>query len=435
MPNLSEMKGLARVVRRSLGGGLTAAVALSLAVAASPARVGAEVQGFTGSWLERAVDLQYELGSDVGFRNAPLIGTHNSFNSQQEMGTGLTPAAANQTAGLVDQLDSGVRSLEIDLRRGPDGAGNDDRPVVCHPLPHAGCTVVTDLGPLLAEVRGWLERSENADQVIVLYLEDDLDDTALHDSAAATIDTELGERIYAPTDAGCQKIDSRLTRDDVRAAGKQVLVVSGCGSGAAWQGEVFSWDDHLEARPRGFEDSPSCGPDFSRHQYQSTLVRYYENAIGVPGTKGGDDGLTPETTSAMVRCGVDLFGFDRLEPLDGRLEATIWSWAPEQPSRGRCALIRAGRHQPAGRWRSVPCGAVRSRPVCRNRSSWSVGKRSLPARRARRYCRRHHSVAAVPRTGYEDQLLLQAMAKRKARTALLGMRRMGSTWVPLDPRG
>ncbi len=33
----------------------------------------------------------------------------------------------------------------------------------------------------------------------------------------------------------------------------------------------------------------------------------------------------------MVRCGVDMVGFDRIDPDDGRLEALIWSWAVDEP--------------------------------------------------------------------------------------------------------
>ena len=50
--------------------------------------------------------------------------------------------------------------------------------------------------------------------------------------------------------------------------------------------------------------------------------------------------LTAETTAEMVRCGVNIIGFDQLQPFDGRLDAMVWSWARNEPSAGggRCAL-------------------------------------------------------------------------------------------------
>jgi hypothetical protein len=42
----------------------------------------------------------------------------------------------------------------------------------------------------------------------------------------------------------------------------------------------------------------------------------------------------------MVRCGVNLVGFDQLQPNDGRLAAFVWSWAQGEPSStdGPCAF-------------------------------------------------------------------------------------------------
>ncbi|MBA2522317.1 MAG: hypothetical protein H0V25_03195, partial [Solirubrobacterales bacterium] len=124
-----------------------AAIAFLLAglVFLSPAGAASEDEGsFAGSWLEAALDAQYELGSDLAFKDAPLIGTHNSFNSVAEMGPGLPQLKSNQDATLTEQLDFGVRELELDLHREPNGDGSDDRPVVCHALADFGCVAVRD---------------------------------------------------------------------------------------------------------------------------------------------------------------------------------------------------------------------------------------------------------------------------------------------------
>ena len=63
----------------------------------------------------RQLDLQYELAGDVPMRNAPWVFTHNSYNSPAEMGLALSPQDSNQRITVVDQLDEGVRSLELDV--------------------------------------------------------------------------------------------------------------------------------------------------------------------------------------------------------------------------------------------------------------------------------------------------------------------------------
>ena len=80
---------------------------------------------------------------------------------------------------------------------------------------------------------------------------------------------------------------------------------------------------------------PSC-QGYAPEASDPVFLRFYEdstfvNTAAAPtGQTSVDDGLTPETTAAAVRCGVDLLGFDQLLPTDGRLAALVWSFAPRQ---------------------------------------------------------------------------------------------------------
>jgi hypothetical protein len=78
----------------------------------------------------------------------------------------------------------------------------------------------------------------------------------------------------------------------------------------------------------------------------------------------------------LVRCGVDLLGFDQLLPDDGRLDATVWSWTPGEPRAhaGRCVVQRPS----DARWEMRRCS-----------------KKLGPA-------------AGLPRTGYENWRLHEA---------------------------
>ena len=223
--------------------------------------------------------------------------------------------------------------------------------------------------------------------MILLYLEDHLGAQAGHDAGAQMIQSTIGPRVYRPSGGGCQELPLTLTRNAVRAAGKQVIIVGGCGVGAGYQSLAFNWDRHVETRPVGFDGPPGCGPDFPRAVWDATLVRYYEDSTFL--TDGGsyagqstrDDGLSPRTTAALVRCGVELLGFDQLLPDDGRLDAAVWSWAPGEPRAGanrRCIVQRPS----DGRWETRRCSP------------------------------RYGPAKGVPLTGYENEQLREAAGGR-----------------------
>src|SRR3954453_6686588 len=374
--------------------GVARDVAATCRSAGGPCQPEADVSGWSDTWTHRALAFQYALGNGLGLRDAPWVGTHNSFNSIAEMGNTLSDTDANQQLSLLDQLAIDVRSLELDLH---SFAG---RQVVCHARgadqAHAGCSIEREVAPVVAEIGGWL--GDYRGQVLLLYLEDHLDGAADHDAATAAIRTALGDVIYTPpAGAGCTKLPLSVSRDDLLSAGKQVIIVdTGCGAGSAWPGIAFDWSDHVEnGSAAAFRDFPDCGPDHTRAVYDATLVRYYEDSTWLSATVDGGEpgGLTPAIAAAMARCGVDLFGFDQLLPHDGRLDALVWSWAPDEPRAGGgdCAAQR-----PDGRWVADACRTPRPL-ACRSDAdaSWTVAMGTCP--RGTRF--------AVPRTGYENSLL------------------------------
>jgi len=421
---------LALVATLALGAGM--AQAKADAAKATPVAADSE-------WVQRALALQYELANDVALRNAPWVGTHNSFNSRAEMGPTLSTLDANQQITIVDQLRQGVRSVELDLHWFPSLQGGGFAPVVCHATDqHVGCTTEKLLGAVLDQISGWLREPANRDQVLLLYLEDDLNaGQEAYDSAAASINQKLGDLVYRPPpEAGCNPLPLALTREQVLAAAAQVVIVGDCGIGQAWQGAVFDWSAREEGRPREYTDFAQCGPDFSRETYESTLVRYFEDSTQVTANTGTeDDGITPETAAQMARCGVDLFGLDQLVPDDPRLPALVWSWAPGEPQGGSCAVQRVADDYPFGRWFAEGCGQ-RRRPACRRPDgSWVIPKRGVRPKKgktAKARCRKMDAAFSVPRTGFEAQLLRVAMQAAGADEVLLGYKRRDERWVPKD---
>jgi len=392
--------------------------------AGGPCQPEADVSGWDATWTHRALAFQYALADALPLRDAPWIGTHNSFNSVAEMGPTLSDTDANQQLAIPDQLAIDVRSIELDLH---SFAG---RQVVCHARGadqgHAGCSVERDVSSVAAEIGTWLRA--HRDQVLLLYLEDHLDGAADHDAATAALRAGLGDVIYEPSGPGCTKLPLALSRSDALAAGKQVIIVSDCGEGAAWQGIAFDWSSHVESgSPGGFRDFPDCGPDYTRSVYDTNLVRYFEDSTwlseGVSFASGGadDPGITPATAAAMARCGVDLLGLDQLLPGDGRLDALVWSWARDEPrpGAGDCTVQRRD-----GRWEARSCDERHPATCSDGAGGWLVTLKPSRARDAAKLCAREGMTFAPPRTGYENALVRASSA---GGTAWLNVR---ATWRP-----
>ncbi|HEX8208047.1 MAG TPA: hypothetical protein VF587_18425, partial [Solirubrobacteraceae bacterium] len=299
--------------------------------AAATADHSAAIDAHRASWTHRALAFQHALGDGVPLRNAQWIGTHNSFNSIAEMGPTVSDMDSNQQLSLVQQLEVDVRSLELDLHTFPSARGGGVVPVVCHAQEGAGCSVEKPLDETLAPIGDWLRAHD--DQVLFLYLENQLRDDASNEQAAAMIEETIGDLVLRPSGPAGECVDApySASREDVLDAGKQVVIVSNCGSGAAWRSWSFGWP-HEESRPQGY----ACNEDYSRATYDATMVRYFEDdtwltsAGSNAGAASRDDGLTPETVAAMIRCGVDLFGFDQLVPGDARVMAAVWCWAEDE---------------------------------------------------------------------------------------------------------
>lgn len=390
------------------------------------------------AWTLRALDLQYELGSDLPLRNTPWTYTHNSFNSKAELGDRSVSANdPNQQISVVGQLDEGIRSLEIDthLFLSPtDPRVGLQGPVVCHATDaHAGCSGEKPLMAVLAEIRGWLDAHPR--QVILLYIESHLDTTAGYDAGADELESTLGPRIYRPPSNGarCDPLPLELTRNQIRKAGKQVLVMGPCGLGSRWPAAVHDERRRLTGSGNAaLHPFPDCGPDFTRAQYDAFPIRYYEDSTQVSATTNGrTDPMTAPIAAKMIRCGVDIIGFDQLTGGDPRLAALVWSWAPGQPGRRYdCAIQRAD-----GRWLARPCGE-RHRVACRDSTGyWRVPRGAVSARAAARLCGRPGLIQGVPKTGYEGARLMAAMSRAGATSVWLGHRRRGDGWKAYERKG
>ena len=379
-----------------------------------------ELDAYRTSWLHRTAQFQYDLGNTVALRDAQWLGTHNSFNTDSN-GVTLSHTDNNQQLTLTQQLDGDIRALELDVHqvRGTGGGLGTDIVRVCHARGadqmHAGCTTEPELADVLPEIRDWM--SAHPSQVLMVYLEDNLEDQSGYDTTTAALEATFGDLIYKPdpgaVSGSCENLPLGVSRADMLAGGKRVFFVGNCRAG--WAKDVFGWDaDHVESGSTpGYAAYPACDATYKADVYAAKLVRYFEDSTWLsatvdPTSSPADhdaDALTPARVSSMITCGVNLFGFDQFEPGDGRVAASIWSWAPNEPSAaGDCAVQRAD-----GRWIAADCGPKRPAACRAADGSWVLSPAVAEAGAAGA-CSARGATYDPPRTGPENAALRAAAA-------------------------
>jgi hypothetical protein len=384
------------------------------------------VDAFVDSWVVQAMALQRGLDDGVPLKRELWVHTHNSYNAESYSPT-FSGLDSNQIYSLTDQLRMGVRAIELDVHwaSSPEGRPEDrgNAPIVCHgeaagggPIrAHIGCTNEVHLKTRLDEVRAWLDA--NAGEVVMIYLENALDgDAVAHTRASEAITASLGDQVFTPSSGGCESLPIDLSRSDIRAAGKRVLLTGDCGSGGPWTSLVFQRGERWKesSSPEGVEypDYPACveaerGPN----NYAESWIRFYEDrtwlSAMVTGTGLGRTSTIPaEEARRMVRCGVNMPGFDDLEPFDPRLAALVWSWAENEPVwnvDGTCAFSDG-----AGGFRSDGCRSAKRFACIHGDGSWSVTRARGPWAKGEARCAKAGGSFAVPKSGYEYELLKAA---------------------------
>lgn len=354
----------------------------------------ANVAEYEASWVHQAIARQRALDEQAPLKDALFPHTHNSFNSEAYTPT-LSRTDHNQLLSLTDQLRLDMRAVEIDIHRAPSVRDGRMGIVACHATQvgpvHAGCTSEEPLLTYLIELKEWLVA--NPSEMIILYLENQLEgDAALHDEAARNIEDTIGPMVFK-TSTPCEEMPYDTSRADLRPA--QVLIVGNCGPGG-WGAWVHDrgprWDE--SSNPAG--DDYDCAAERAANPYDDEITRRYEDRTWLTAMASTEGGITEAETTAMVRCGVNLVGFDMLHPDDPRLASLVWSWEQDTPLVPGCALQGVN-----GRWTSAPCEEVRP-AACFANGTWTV---SAPVTfdDADDVCS-----FAAPWNGWENQRLLDA---------------------------
>ena len=389
----------------------------------------ANMTAYEKSWTHRALTLQRGLGDNVPLARATIPHTHNSDNSSVYAPPTLTNLDPNQIYSMFDQLRMDIRAIEMDLHWVPSLYGTAktgfNAVTLCHGQVnsgvHVGCTIDRPLEFGLAELRTWLKRDENSKEVVLLYLENNLDENVMaHNSVGAALQRSLGNLVARPP-AGqpCAPLPTSTTPAALRAAGHRVIIVGNCGPGS-WGSWVFERGDNKNWQESGSgpgEDYPGlkgCAAERRRVGSGRAIVRWYEDSTWLSAVVDGESGhLTTTEAAAMAKCGATLIGFDQLTPEDPRLAAIVWSWATNEPAApngsARCAASTGDT-----RFHAQGCTNNHSFACTTNPDTWKVTTVEGPWTAGQTTCAREFpgSTFGVPANGWENSLLRAAAVSR-----------------------
>ncbi|ASP38432.1 hypothetical protein CHH28_06990 [Bacterioplanes sanyensis] len=172
---------------------------------------------------EIAIDILDALNAKAPVNQANVLTSHNAYNSTAYFSGQLIPGP-NQRRALVEQLQLGIRSMELDIR-----AANGWTKV-CHSV-DCNTNNVTSLRRMLGEIDSWLKGADDND-VVFIYLEDGIDgDTAGYQRLQQDI-AWLGDIVYTP--GSCQS-QPQLSMQQLLANGQRIFFYkdggnSGCES-------------------------------------------------------------------------------------------------------------------------------------------------------------------------------------------------------------
>ncbi len=309
------------------------------------------ISDFTNSWTGKSLSAQRALDVYAPMANNNIIGTHNTYNSEAyrscNFSVGCRYLDPQQKYSIKDQLRMGARFIEIDVHYTTKMEGIFSYPkrlLMCHGVCSINDKYFTEG---LNEVRDWLNSADSTGQVIILYVEDHM--SGKHGDAYNQINSRFGSLIYRS--GGCGSIPNTLTKADVLAAGKKVILWGdgGCRSHSDWKNTAYTG---LGDIGRIWEDRTTVG------------------GIGDIFTGGSSDYINASDVSSFFAEGANIVNLDDMVTNDGRLAAGVWSWDNNEPNNvgnEDCASQWGN-----GRWNDASCSNSYDFACTDGAGNWAV---------------------------------------------------------------
>jgi hypothetical protein len=391
---------------------------LSLASAENYCKKGNNCSYFD-SWEVKALTLQNRLDQKEPLKRAIFPHTHNSYNNK---GDGYW-ADINHIVGISDQLKMGIRFLELDVASYPWKLPYSS--ISSIRLCHKVCSKSDmSLNNGLKKIRDFLKKNKN--EVILIWLEVNLpsnNKSKFLKEVRKKIDKHIGNYVYRPSGGSCRNFDDVMlnkSKLDILNAGKNVVIFS---KRACYKGKMQSWvfDGRLDNRIKQKKDSdtflgfPNCTYDsYKISDFNSKFWRSYNDGTLVGKALDDADNMTVSEIKAMRGCGINVIGPERLTKWMKHHKAQVWSWSEGQPNGGKnsnCAMS-----QNNGRFHDRNC-SVKAHFACRHKNHhnvWKVTNTVGSWKNGSKVCKNefgNNYFFAVPRNGYQNNLLNQAKSK------------------------
>lgn len=275
---------------------------------------------------ETASDINEALALAAPVRQANVLTAHNAYNSTAYFSGQLIPGP-NQRRALIEQLQLGVRSFELDVR----AAGDHTR--VCHAT-DCNTTSVTSVRRLLAEIDSWLKGADNND-VVFIYLEDNIAGNPAGYQQLQRDIAFLGDLVYTP---GTCLSGAGLTLQQLLQQGKRIFFYKdGAADGCEQLNNVLI----------DFERSVAvAGMNVYDNFYSAQYFRraYECNNYFCSDALSAADALTA-LENGLNTVAMDMLDEQQLDVYGGRLNTLLWAIGPEDTDQaydsGRLARFTA----------------------------------------------------------------------------------------------
>ena len=311
----------------------------------------------TSPWLAFALKTQRMLQLDIPVNQVQMISAHNAFNARSE-GYGVLDDCswpppykgtcvdlANQEFSFTDQLDMGVRAMEID----PWWCFDRMRMSHADGKPYLGCAPWdAEFEDGIEEIGQWINRPENANEVIRLYFEDGKEHTQGHDDLInGPIAKYLGDKVLTPTMAKKYFPNQWPTPRQMLKLNKTVFIAA---AGETHGGEfIFSrfWQEFTKN-------------EFVSHANCSEIKLGEPSRVYCDSTEYGPFWNGPKETgvildfSRYLKCGVTYPAADQINP--NLLKTSVFTWAvgqPQSPLTPKSCVVLRSKDE---RWYIGDCG-------------------------------------------------------------------------------
>lgn len=285
-------------------------------------------------WLAFALKTQRELQIDIPFDQIQMVSAHNAFNDRAD-GYGILDNCpwpppynhtcldlANQEFSFKDLLDMGVRGIEIDpwWCFGKMLMSHDDG------KQYRGCAPWDrEFDDGIKEIGEWVNKPENAHEIIRLYFEDGSTHTLGHDLLInGPIAKYLGDKVLTPNESKKYFPGRWPTTRELRKINKTVVIA---GAGDQHGGE-YIFDRYWHELTRNeFVERLNCS---AINQGQPLRV-YCDSTEYLFFWNGPKETGVIHDFSQFIKCGVTYPAADQVNPV--LLATAVFTWAEGEPSK------------------------------------------------------------------------------------------------------